>query len=84
MTPIDQQIQTMEDLAARHYPDDELQRTACLVRLLTERLRTFHTMYENANRQENLAKLRVMDFDDLRKAGFTPGEISLGLQDIVR
>lgn len=75
MTPIEQQIQTMEDLAARHYPEDELLRTVYLSRLLAERLRAFHA---------NTTKLRVMEYDDLRQAGFTPGEISLGLQDIVR
>lgn len=78
MTPIDQQIEQMEDLASRHYPDDDGARNACLVRLLTERLRTFHAMYESAK------KLPVLTYDDLRRAGFTPGEISLGLQDIVR
>lgn len=75
MTSIEQQIEQMESMARRHYPDDELQRATYLARLLTERLRTFHV---------NTQKLRVMDFDDLRRAGFTPGEISLGLQDIVR
>lgn len=75
MTPINQQIQTMEDLAARHYPDDELQRATYLARLLTERLRTFAA---------NMTPLRVMEYEDLRRAGFTPGEISLGMQDIVR
>lgn len=75
MTPIDQQIEQIEALALRHYPEDELLRATYLARLLTERLRAFHV---------NTTKVRVLDFDDLRRAGFTPGEISLGLQDIVR
>jgi hypothetical protein len=44
MTPIDQQIEQLEELATRHYPEDASQRNSCLVRLLTERLRTYHTM----------------------------------------
>lgn len=46
MTPIDQQIEQIEALALRHYPDDELLRSVCLVRLLTERLRTFAVIYQ--------------------------------------
>lgn len=46
MTSIDQQIEQMEALALRHYPEDEGQRNACLVRLLTERLRTYAAMYQ--------------------------------------
>lgn len=44
MTSLDEQISQMEDLAKRHYPDDDAARNACLVRLLTERLRTYYTM----------------------------------------
>jgi hypothetical protein len=46
MTPIDQQLEQMQALATRHYPDCEGERNACLVRLLTERLRTYHTMLQ--------------------------------------
>lgn len=46
MTPINTQIEQMEDLAQRHYPEDEALRNQCLVRLLTERLRTFAAMYQ--------------------------------------
>lgn len=47
VTSLDQQLQQMHDLAARHYPDNEGERNACLVRLLTERLRTYHTMLQH-------------------------------------
>jgi hypothetical protein len=46
MTSLDQQLEQMEALASRHYPDDEAERNACLVRLLKERLRTYHTMLQ--------------------------------------
>lgn len=46
MTPINQQIEQIEALALRHYPDNENQRNACLVRLLTERLRTYGVMFQ--------------------------------------
>jgi hypothetical protein len=46
MTPINTQIEQMEALALRHYPEDEGQRNACLVRLLTERLRTFAMLFQ--------------------------------------
>jgi hypothetical protein len=46
LTPIDQQIQQLVDLSARHYPEDEAQRNACLVRLLTERLRMYAAMFQ--------------------------------------
>lgn len=46
MTSLDQQLEQMESLARRHYPDDEAERNACLVRLLKERLRTYHTMLQ--------------------------------------
>lgn len=46
MTPIHQQIEQMEALAFRHYPEDEAARNACLVRLLTERLRTFAVIFQ--------------------------------------
>ena len=72
MTPVDQQIQTMEALALRHFPDDAEQRNACLVRLLTEPLRSLAWMYaENS-------------YSELRRAGFTPEEIALGSTDVVR
>lgn len=76
MTPIDQQLQAIEDAATRHYPDDATQRSECLVRLLTERLRTYHTLYVD--------NPKPMGFDDLRRAGFSASEISLGSQDPVR
>jgi hypothetical protein len=46
VTPINTQIEQMEELALRHYPEDEALRSQCLVRLLTERLRTFAAMYQ--------------------------------------
>lgn len=46
MTSLDQQLEQMEAIASRHYPDDEAERNACLVRLLKERLRTYHTMLQ--------------------------------------
>jgi hypothetical protein len=46
MTSLDQQLEQMEALASRHYPDDEGERNACLVRLLKERLRTYYTMLQ--------------------------------------
>lgn len=46
MTSIDQQLEQLEALAARHYPEDAEQRNACLVRLLKERLRTYHTLLQ--------------------------------------
>lgn len=76
MTPIDQQLQSLEADANRHYPDDPTQRSACLVRLLTERLRTYHTLYVD--------NPPPMGFDDLRRAGFSTQEIALGSQDPVR
>jgi hypothetical protein len=45
VTPIESQIEQMESLATRHYPEDAAERNACLVRLLTERLRMYHAMY---------------------------------------
>jgi hypothetical protein len=44
MTGIETQIEEMETLAARHFPDDETGRNACLARLLKERLRTLAYM----------------------------------------
>jgi hypothetical protein len=46
LTPIDQQIQQLVDLSARHYPEDEAKRNACLVRLLTQRLTEFAALYQ--------------------------------------
>lgn len=46
MTPIAQQIEQMEALALRHYPDDKAARNECLVRLLNERLRMYAAMFQ--------------------------------------
>lgn len=46
MTPIDQQIEQIEALAARHFPDSESERNACLVQLLTTRLRQYAAMFQ--------------------------------------
>ena len=78
MTNIEHQIQAMESLADRHYPDDQAQRNECLVRLLTERLRSFHELYVKQNRA------KPMNFDELRRSGFSAEEIALGMQDVVR
>jgi hypothetical protein len=45
MTSIDQQLEMLQALASRHYPDSEAERNACLVRLLTERLRQYAAMF---------------------------------------
>lgn len=50
MTPINEQIDQMRDLAQRHYPEDPTQRSECLVRLLEERLRTFAKFVEEVDR----------------------------------
>lgn len=46
MTSIEQQIQAMEELAARHFPDDLAGRNECLARLLKERLRAYAAMFQ--------------------------------------
>jgi hypothetical protein len=46
MTNIQEQIEQMESLASRHYPESEAQRNACLVRLLKERLTTYAAMFQ--------------------------------------
>lgn len=51
MTGLEQQLEQLKALAKRHYPDDPEQENACLVRLLTERLRTYHAMLEQAERK---------------------------------
>lgn len=46
MTPITQQIDQLEEMASRHYPDDENQRNAYLVSKLKERLMEFAAMVQ--------------------------------------
>lgn len=46
MTPIQQQIEQMEAVAERHYPDDQAAQNAYLVGLLKSRLREFAALYQ--------------------------------------
>jgi hypothetical protein len=52
VTSIDQQLEMLNSLASRHYPDNEAERNACLVRLLTERLRQYAAMFHPLNVRE--------------------------------
>lgn len=74
MTDLDQQLEQLEALAMRHYPDDIPGRSAFMVRVLTERLRAFHTIHADAAKRHS----------ELRRAGFTLAEIALGSQEVVR
>jgi hypothetical protein len=46
MTSIDEQLEMLHSLAQRHYPDSESERNACLVQLLTTRLRQYAAMFQ--------------------------------------
>jgi hypothetical protein len=72
MTPIHQQIEAMHSIANRHYPDDAAQRNEFLVRVLTERLQSLAWMQNEGG------------WAELRRAGFSPEEIALGSQEVVR
>lgn len=46
MTPITEQIEQMEAVASRHFPDDEARRNGYLVEKLKERLREYAAMFQ--------------------------------------
>lgn len=46
MTPIQTQIEQIQSLAVRHYPEDEALRNAWLVEKLTERIRELAAMFQ--------------------------------------